>query len=359
MVAPGRFLFCYNKNMKKDICTPYADNGYIDFPKIRRICDENNIYFVFIVGGRGTGKTYGALLELAIKNPDDKFMFIRRQQNQVNAIRKPDFSPFKKICSDYDITVGVEPVVENVSKFVYDDNTIGYLAALATFSNVRGFDGSDISNIIYDEFIPERHERPIKAEADALFNLFETINRNRELNHEKPARLWCLANANDLGNPVFMSLKLVTVAERMREAGREIYMDKKRGYMIILLDRSPISEQKKETVLYKLTTGSDFEKMSIDNDFVQAEIMNIKSKKLKEYKPLVKVGEIVVYKHKSAKQYYVTTHASGSYEDMGNGEISYKRFNSKYYYLWNAYFDLRITFENYYVERLFVNICKT
>lgn len=343
----------------REFYTPYAENGYIDFPKIRQICDEKNIYFVFVVGGRGTGKTYGALLEIAFNHPDGKFMFIRRQQNQVNAIKKPDFSPFKKLNADYGFDVGVEPVVENVSKFVYNDNTIGYLAALATFANVRGFDGSDITNIIYDEFIPERHERPIKAEADALFNLYETINRNREINNDKPARLWCLANANDLGNPVFMSLKLVTVAERMREVEREIYIDTKRGFMLLLLEHSPISEQKRQTALYRLTSGSDFEKMSIDNDFVQAEIMNIKSKKLREYKPLVKVGEIVVYKHKSAKQYYVTTHASGKYEDMGTGEISFKRFNSKYYYLWNAYFDLRITFENYYVERLFVNICKT
>ena len=359
-MAPAAFYFVYNKSMKRrNDLTPYGENGYVDIPKIRGICDENKIYFVFIVGGRGTGKTYSTLLDRGLNNTDGKFMLIRRLQTQVNAIKKPDFSPFKKICSDRGVEVGVEPVVENVSKFVYNDETIGYLAALATFSNVRGFDGSDISDIIYDEFIPERHERPIKAEADALFNLYETINRNRELNNEKPARLWCLANSNDLGNPVFMSLKLVTVAERMREAGREVYIDYKRGYMIIMLDRSPISEQKRETALYRLTSGSDFERMSIDNDFVQAEIMNIKSKKLREYKPLVKVGEIVIYKHKSAKQYYVTTHASGSFEDMGTGEISFKRFNNKYYYLWNAYFDLRITFENYYVERLFVNICKT
>ena len=343
-----------NKNL-----SPYAENGYIDIAKLRDICDENNIYFVFIVGGRGTGKTYTTLLELTIKHPDGKFMFIRRQQNQVNTIKKPDFSPYKKLNTDLKIDIGVEPVVDNVSKFVKDGETIGYLAALATFANVRGFDGSDVNNIIYDEFIPERHERPIKHEADALFNLVETINRNRELEKSKPVRLWCLANANDLGNPVFMSLKLVTVAERMRESGREIYYDTKRGYMIVLLDNSPISRQKQETALYRLTSGSDFEKMSIENDFVQAEIMNIKSKKLREYKPLVKVGEIVIYKHKSKKHYYVTTHASGSFEDMGTGEISFKRFNAKYWYLWEAYFDLRVTFENYYVERLFVNISKT
>ena len=345
--------------MKKLDYTPYADNGYVDIENLRRICDENNIFYVFIVGGRGTGKTYTTLLELTIKNPDGKFMFIRRQQNQVNTIKKPDFSPYKILNTDFGLNIGVEPVVDNVSKFVNEGETIGYLAALATFANVRGFDGSDITDIIYDEFIPERHERPIRAEAEALFNLYETINRNRELKNQRPVRLWCLANANDLGNPVFMHLKLVTVAERMREAGREIYIDKKRGYMIVLLDKSPISEQKKETALYRLTSGSDFERMSINNDFVQAEIMNIKPKKLREFKPLVKVGEIVVYKHKSEKSYYVTTHASGSYEDMGTGEMAFKRFNSKYYYLWDAYFDLRITFENYYVERLFVNISKT
>ena len=37
------------------------------------------------------------------------------------------------------------------------------------------------SDIIFAEFIPEAHERLIKNEAAALFNFYETINRNREL----------------------------------------------------------------------------------------------------------------------------------------------------------------------------------
>ena len=45
--------------------------------------------------------------------------------------------------------------------------------ALSTVSNLRGFDMSDCTLLIYDEFIPEPHERPLKNEAAALFNAYE------------------------------------------------------------------------------------------------------------------------------------------------------------------------------------------
>lgn len=358
-----RPLFIYNENMKQHINYPavYMENGYVNIPGFREFVEEHNIFITFIIGGRGTGKTYTSLKDIAVEHPAGQFMLVRRTQTQCDILSNNDFSPFKSLNNDMGIFIGTEPIpaVANVSRFTRDENTIGYLAALSTFKNARGFDGSEITDVVYDECIPEKHERLIKNEAEAFLNMLETIGRNREIKGGKPLRVWCLANSNDLGNPLFMYLGLVATAEKMREKHREIYADFKRGYMIVLLDASPISDAKNQTALYRLTSGSDFQRMAISNDFVQSEIMNIRPQQLKQYKPLVKVGEIVVYKHKASKTYYVTTHASGRYEDMGTGETSFKRFNMKYYYLWDAYFDLRVIFENYYVERLFVKICKT
>ena len=95
------------------------------------------------------------------------------------------------------------------------------MLALSTISNVRGFDATDRDVLIYDEFIPERHERPIKDEATAFFNAIETIQRNRELEGKDPLTVLCLANANELANPLFIELKLVKRAMALIRKGIE------------------------------------------------------------------------------------------------------------------------------------------
>jgi hypothetical protein len=234
-----------------------------------------------------------------------------------------------------------------------NERIIGYTAALSTFSNIRGFDASDVELLIYDEFIPERHERPIKEEGSAFFNAYETINRNRELNGNKPLQVLCLANANDIGNPLFMELKLIRLAEKMRSSGQEVYIDKERGIGLFMLDNSPISEQKAETALYKLTKGHSFAEMSLANDFYKEESAPIISRPIKEYKPIVTIGELTIYKHKSNGLYYCSTHKTGSCPVYGTGDTDRARFKKQYIRLWLRYMDNKIEFEETLCEILF------
>ena len=41
----------------------YLPSGYLDFVKIDRYAEKNNIAFILIAGGRGIGKTFGAVAE--------------------------------------------------------------------------------------------------------------------------------------------------------------------------------------------------------------------------------------------------------------------------------------------------------
>lgn len=184
----------------------YLDSGYVN---IKGIIDLG-LPFNFVVGGRGTGKTYTALE--TVKEEDIKFMFMRRTQAQAELINKPDFSPFKSLNVDKGWNVITKPLTKYNAGFYESCEgeavgaPIGYTCALSTISNVRGFDAQDVKILVYDEFIPERHERPIKNEGAALLNAYETINRNRELKGHRPLQLLCLANSNDLSNPIFMEL---------------------------------------------------------------------------------------------------------------------------------------------------------
>lgn len=341
----------------------YDNAGYINIPGIL----ARKTPFIFVAGGRGTGKTYGALK--TVQEEERKFLFLRRTQGQADIISKPDFSPFKKICEDTGQKISTFPLTKYNSAFCYYDENedgkavpygqpLGYTAALSTFSNIRGFDASDVDIIIYDEFIPERHERPIKNEFEALMNCYETVSRNRELNGKPPVQLLCLANANDMGNPVFMGLNLVKRAMRMMSTGQEFFHDEKRGIDLYILQRSPISEAKKDTALYRLSEGTSFFDMSVGNKFAFDTPGNIRSENLKQYTPIVNVGELCIYRHKSESRYYITTHSSGTPETYTAGESDLQRFKAKYGWLWAAYLRNMTIFEDYTCEILLTKYLK-
>lgn len=329
----------------------YMDNGYINIRYILGL----GLPFNFIVGGRGTGKTYTSLKSVA----EDKtmFMFMRRTQSQVDIINKPEFCPFKAINADMGWTISTKSISKYSAGFYHtEDNNgkaecvglpIGYTCALSTISNMRGFDATDIQVIIYDEFIPEKHERPLKNEADAFFNAYETINRNRELKGQKPVQVLCLANANDLANPLFMSLGLVRKAEQMRKKGQEISLDVNRGIGLFILNTSPISDAKQDTALYNLVNGGAFREMSLNNSFIDFDTDNVKSRPLKEYKPLLTVGELTIYEHKNNRRFYVSTHASGSVPVYGTDDMERQRFVRSCYWLWNEVLENNVDFEEY------------
>ena len=327
----------------------YDGSGYVNIEGILR----QGYPFNFICGGRGTGKTYTSLK--TAREQGWKFILMRRTQAQSDLISKPEFSVFKPLNNDLGWNVQPERVSKYNSAFVENDVQIGYTVALSTLSNMRGFDASDVQIIIYDEFIPEKHERPIKNEADALWNAYETINRNRELKGSAPVQLLCLANANDITNPVFESLNLIRVADRMQKKGSEIWTDDKRGIQLIMLHRSPISRKKGQTVLYNLTEGSGFSRMSLDNSF-NVDRQHVRPRPLSEFIPVCMVGELCIYRHKSEPRLYCTTHQAGvfnkKYSTSDTDRIFYRRV---FCHHWEMYISNQIDFEDVLSEKLFLH----
>lgn len=335
----------------------YLENGYLNMRKIR----DTGIPFIFIVGARGVGKTYGAL-EMVTTDEID-FILMRRTQTQTDLINKPEFSPFKPIIKDYGYNIDVKQISKNNAGIYLNLDEegglpLGYTCALSTISSMRGFDASQAKILLWDEFIPEKHERPFKNEADAFFNAYETINRNRELSGKPPLQVIAMANSNNLANPIFMELGLVRTIQKMRKKGQQAYINRERGIAIFDLTKSPISEQKSETAIYRLTRGSDFEKMSIGNEFSGDKIGRVKSKPLKEYKPIVEIGDLCIYEHKSKKTLYASTHRLGSPVHFGTGDAERARFIRAYRWIWDEYMENNIEFEEYLCEILLTKAFK-
>lgn len=333
----------------------FLPSGYID---MARIISQKTPY-IFVIGARGTGKTYGAL-QYALQS-GTPFIFMRRTQTQVDLIKNDAFNPFKAVDPDI-IVKNINKNLSGIYRGDFDSETqklepvgapIGYMLALTTVSNIRGFDASMIELIIYDEFIGEKHERAIKNEGNAVLNAYETINRNRELMGKDPVKMLLLANSNDLVNPVFLDLKLVKIAEKLQKSANNVYQNFNRGLTLIMVKDSPISKKKKETALYKLVGDGDFAAMSLNNEFVEDIGDNIKAMPLNEYRALVFVGEICIYEHKARREIYVTDHQSGNAENIDASDIGLARFRRNYYYIWLLYLQRKVIFESYMHQKIF------
>ena len=337
--------------MQLDSNKLYQTGGWVN-PVPLLDCDST---FIFGYGARGIGKTYGLLSELRKRALDrgDKFILLRRQQTQADFVGKQEFSPFKPIDMDNGFFTEVHRLDKFTSAFYVDDECIGYVMALSTITNIRGFDASDVKTMFYDEFIPEKHARPIKNESDALWNAYETMNRNRELFGKPALKLIGMSNANDISNEIFLSLGVVDKIDRMKRKGQNLYLNKEKSLAIIDYQGAVISDMKKQTALYKLTEGSDFEKMAIANEFLNEFSSEYRSVPLKECTPFVAVGEVCIYTHKSNMFYYVSMHTSGSPPVYGSGDTERKRFQNANFFLWQAYLTRRVVFESRLAEILF------
>lgn len=329
----------------------YSENGYLN---IRDILNEG-YPFNFIVGGRGTGKTYSSLKTLY--EDKKKFMLMRRTQTEADLISKPEFSVFKPLNNDYNWDVRAERISKYNSAFyeMHGDlkEQIGYTCALSTIANMRGFDASDVEVLIYDEFIPEKHVRLLKDEASALFNAYETMNRNREFTGKPPIQMVCLANSNEIANPLFAELKLIRIADKMQTSGQMRYTDDSRGIQLLMLNRSPISKKKENTALYRLTKDSEYSNMAIGNTF-HVDREHICSHPLNEFSPVCKIGELCIYKHKSERLLYATTHESGVFNKQygtTSSDKSYYRMIYKSH--WHMYISGRMDFEDLVSEKIF------
>lgn len=337
-------------NMKKSEL--YLPSGYLNWENILAL----PVAHIFIIGGRGIGKTYG-ILEYEIKH-SVQFIFVRRTQTQVDEIAVPTKNPFKTLNTDNGWEIIPKSASKNTYQFINQTNPedikpVGDIVALSTFANIRGFDGSDKDHLLVDEFIPELHQNTLRGEADAVFNMIETINRNREFVGRDPLKCIFMSNSTSADNPIFIELGLVSLVMKLSQKKEFIYVNKDRQIAIIMPMDSPISEKKKDTALYKMTKGTSFYNSAILNDFVNNNPRNIASRSLKEYRPLVKAGEICIYKHKSKNLLYVSLHASGKPPSYSSSYKELTIFRKRYFKLQKYVVMDAIEYENYTCEVLF------
>ena len=306
------------------------DSRYFNLTKVARA----NVPFNFIIGGRGTGKTYRCLWNAYdTVSPDTRFMYLRRTEVEISSIADAKYNPFKAINRKLGYNVQARYIAKNSVGEFYEtveseeERFLGYAAALSTFGKLRGADLSDTDKVIFDEFIKPSAARHLKDEADLFFNAYETINRNREIEGKPPVMCYLLSNATSLNNPILAELGLTRIIENMKRNGDTVYTDRQRGAHIELLDNIAISKEKADTALYKLTKSTTYAAHALDNEFAYDSFENIEKVSLNEYTPWIQLSDMYIYKHKSRLEFYVsaTSKAKCKFVFTGDKEPLFKR----------------------------------
>lgn len=323
----------------------YLKSGYLDMKTII----ESDYPFIFMPAARGTGKTYGAL-KYFFENKKP-ILLVRRTKQEAELQSKADSTSYKKIFADLGIEEFscISSAGAGYGAVYAGGEIVAYTAALSTFANIRGVDFSNIDYIIFDEFIAEPHVRKIKNEGMALANLYESVDRNRQLEGRPPVQLICLANSVNMANDTFIYFDLIEDAEAMLQNGEEVR--ELGNKLLIIPQNSPISDRKAETALYK-AVNKEFSDMAIKNKFILNDTSYVQPRSLREYSLLFKVGDLYVYKHKVNHEFYVTFTKGQTKNKYSNGYADLERFRRDKWRFAGYYLDGMIRFENYHAIAL-------
>lgn len=341
-MVDGPPLFVYGGNMKK--IKLYASNGYFNAKEIINLPYN----FQFITGARATGKTFSTIMELIKRKK--QFILLRRTQDESDLQASELTSSVTKVLHYLGVDFEFTKIHKKVGLILVNGQPLIYTCALSTFASIRGVNFDDVEYAVYDEFITEPHVRPFKAEGLALKNFYESVNRNRELEKRKALKMICLSNSLNIANDIFMEFGLVDVAEKLLNSDDMFYF--RNSIMLCIMKNSPISKLKEQTTLYE-NAGEEYAKMAIKNEFILNDFTYVKKEDLKQYRPILSIGDLVIFRKKTGREYYCCFSKTKAPKRYNTNLNDLERLKRAEWRLFNLYRDGKIRFENYKSIALF------
>lgn len=335
------------------------------------------------VGGRNTGKTYGALVHYL--DTIEKYMFVKRTNDDVDILcnrgkgdAKNDVSPYKSI--NRDKGTNIKPVKFDKGFggfFPFQDediagDMIGYIMSLHAIGKYKGADFSDAKAVIFDEFIPKPSERIDRDEGEQLMDLYKTVSRDRVVRGEPELKLICLANATNVYNPTMAIIGLIDIVSYMNaiqanaKANGHIvtvtyYNPDKKIFLRMLPMPEDMKKAEEHTGFFQTMKDTDWGRMAWDNEFAFNDFSCVKHCALKGYRPYCSV-------HYKGKTYYIYNSDEGNYymcmskfnHDAPSYNLNIESQQRKFYYdyamyLYEAILDGRMFFSEYTMYDLIFN----
>jgi len=304
------------------------------------IADDLNDYpdcwAYIVIGGRNTGKTYGALWNTVKEKKI--FTFLKRTKEDVELLcsgygtigtKKStfgiDLSPFKSINRDKHTNIhsymvnskaGIGGFWECNDDGEPEGLPQGYIIPLSCVQKVKGFDLSDCSYLIFDEFIPQPWERVSRKEGEQVMDVYKTIARDREHRGLAPLKLIALANATSISNPLMNILEITDIVAEMQSKNIPYLYIEERGIFIrVLNDNKDFQDKEKQSIVYKAMGDTAWGRMAFENEFAYNDFTKVGRLNLKGYSPRTAFS----YKHKT---YYIYTKDGIYYITSSQAKVS-------------------------------------
>lgn len=332
----------------------YMKNGYVNMRDII----HSAYTFIFAVGARAIGKSYNTwetIIDDSLET-GKKFIYLRITEDEIDTVCTAESNPIDDVAK-YRGRTELKKINKHMVGVYLDEKLIGICSSLRNFAKVRGMSFQEYSIIFLDEFIRESHQNKLKHLGEALLQLYETVNRNRELNGEDAVKLVCLSNSLDFNNDILIEFDLIEPIRKMKKNKEQFYFSNARSLLLIYPQRSPISEKKKETALYKLGSQK-FNKMALDNEFREYFEGNVRSLNLKGFKPMYIFDNMCFYRSTNADRiWYVTETRKGNFlEEYADTNYERIQFLKRHIILHDLYYADKVFFETSKLELQFTNL---
>lgn len=226
---------------------------YYDFSKIMSF----DAIFNFIIGGRGIGKTYGAIKKEIKKSIRDgtHFIYLRRYKEELAYAKSTFFAEMSGVFQDVEFRI-TGHIGEYRPRGSKEWKTLVYFFALSQSQKIKSGALPLVRSIIYDEFIIEKSRTPyLPNEARAFLGFYSTVDRSRD-----NTKVFFLANSVSIMNPYFLEFNI-----NASNTGISRYAD---GFIAIdIVDDETFSDQVKATRFGKFVESTEFGDYAIMNQF--------------------------------------------------------------------------------------------
>ena len=226
----------------------------------RRTRSYNSLYN-FIIGMRGSGKTFGGLADCCDRALDKKgkFIYLRRYSTELDELThgvRP--SLFQKLSA-----LVPQHKFECKNDLMYiDDVHVGWAVPLSTSNIKKSFDFENVSTILFDEFIIDNKGvyHYLKNEVNLFNTFYQTVVR--DLSRFVP--VFFLSNAVSISNPYFdfYHLDKPINGSKIRRFG------KKKLLLVENVVPPANVERVKHSAWYDINEGTEYADYAVDNSWL-------------------------------------------------------------------------------------------
>ena len=338
----------------------YLPEGWLNFEYIM----NKPAFMIIILGKRQVGKTYGAL-QCMLRN-DIQHVLLRRTTAELDLISaSPDLNPYKAFEPEFHVGLFKQnKKLCRICDWLPDpegraipDMQRGIATSLAEIAHMRGFSGRVFTDLVFDEFIPEKGVITRKTEGDSFLNAYTTINGNRELEGLPPLRAWLLANTNRIDSPILEALEVTDAILYMRRKGlEELMLDN--GYFIVQPFSQKITDLRADTALMRsINKKSDFFKMAMENEFAYDESPYVKTMPLKGMTPAWSFEDKIFCWQRSGGYYICRAPFKTPYAPKySNSRVDKERLSMEFPWMKPYYYAAGIAFSDLAVLAIFKQI---